>query len=229
MMRYLYGGGIILYDLFLCSKRLRSTIVMTFWGLLKFETHLYNLVYSLYPYNPCTVYLPTLGWFFMVNVGKYTIHGWYGIVSIMMFVWDVCWEHALISIEYVSFRWQIPLVIKKWRKPPALSTDFGGSCKKVVAKNHRIGKCLFRLHTRYSPCLRLGFIESLQPITRTRIILRVLKTQILFANLFTIKLGGVIIPQFEDGLYFIQIGWQKKHQLLGCPWYLVPKLVPQYK
>ena len=25
------------------------------------------------------VYLPTLGWFFTVNVGKYTIHGFYGI------------------------------------------------------------------------------------------------------------------------------------------------------
>ena len=24
------------------------------------------------PYNPCMVYLPTFGWFFMVNVGKYT-------------------------------------------------------------------------------------------------------------------------------------------------------------
>ena len=36
---------------------------------------------SHFPYHPCMVYLPTFGWFFMVNVGKYTIHGSYGFVS----------------------------------------------------------------------------------------------------------------------------------------------------
>ena len=40
------GGGIILYDLFLCSKRLKSTIATVFWWFLKYETHLYNLVYT---------------------------------------------------------------------------------------------------------------------------------------------------------------------------------------
>ena len=54
-------GGVILYVFFLCSKRLRSAVVMAFWGFLKFETLLYNLVYSLYPYHPCMVYLPSLG------------------------------------------------------------------------------------------------------------------------------------------------------------------------
>ena len=36
-------------------------------------------VYHVYPWDPCMVYIyiPTFGWFFMVNVGKYTIHGPY--------------------------------------------------------------------------------------------------------------------------------------------------------
>ena len=29
------------------------------------------------------VYLPTFGVFFVVNVGKYTIHGWHGLVLLM--------------------------------------------------------------------------------------------------------------------------------------------------
>ena len=33
-----------------------------------------------YPYHPCMVYLPIYIWLiFMVNVGKYTIHGSYGL------------------------------------------------------------------------------------------------------------------------------------------------------
>ena len=38
----------------------------------------------LYPYNPCMVYLYIYIWLiFMVNIGKYTIHGWYGINDTM--------------------------------------------------------------------------------------------------------------------------------------------------
>ena len=38
-----------------------------------------------FPYHPCMVYLPTFWLFFnrkiWLNVGKYTIHGWYGIIT----------------------------------------------------------------------------------------------------------------------------------------------------
>ena len=37
------------------------------------------LHFESFPYHPCMVYLPTFGWFFLVNIGKYPIHGWYGI------------------------------------------------------------------------------------------------------------------------------------------------------
>ena len=34
----------------------------------------------IYPYHPCMIYLPNCPWLiFMVNVGKYTIRGCYGI------------------------------------------------------------------------------------------------------------------------------------------------------
>ena len=34
---------------------------------------------SYYPYAPCTEYLPTFGWFCSANVGKYSIHGAFGL------------------------------------------------------------------------------------------------------------------------------------------------------
>ena len=50
-------------------------------SLLKF--HQYELLGKLIshiPYHPCMVYLPTYIWLLlMLNVGKYTIYGWYGI------------------------------------------------------------------------------------------------------------------------------------------------------
>jgi len=36
-----------------------------------------NPIWGTNPYHPGMVYLPTFN-IFMVNVGKYTIHGWYG-------------------------------------------------------------------------------------------------------------------------------------------------------
>ena len=38
-----------------------------------------HCIIYIYPYHPCKVYLPTLVVDFMVNVGKYTIPGFYGI------------------------------------------------------------------------------------------------------------------------------------------------------
>ena len=61
--------------------------VKIFWNVLELHpTSKSKLVVLLYA-NPCMVllylkYLPTFDhWFFMVNVGKYTIHGWYGICN----------------------------------------------------------------------------------------------------------------------------------------------------
>ena len=46
-----------------------------------------------YPYHPCMVYLPIYIWLiFMVNVGKYTIHGSYGLWSgTVCFHWLCRW------------------------------------------------------------------------------------------------------------------------------------------
>ena len=49
------------------------------WPIFSMEDCCWVKSVSIYPIPSMgLVYLPTFGWFFMVNVGKYTIHGWYG-------------------------------------------------------------------------------------------------------------------------------------------------------
>ena len=42
-----------------------------------------TIIVEKYPPDPCMVYFPTFGWF--LNVGKYTIHGSYGVYGILLF------------------------------------------------------------------------------------------------------------------------------------------------
>ena len=56
-----------------CFSKLSTNQVSPSWTGF-FRTSVPNVKLQ-HPYHPCMVYLPT---FSMVNVGKYTIHGWYG-------------------------------------------------------------------------------------------------------------------------------------------------------
>ena len=79
---------------------LAGSVTVFFGGRIGFKGILIiNNCISIFPYHPCMVYLPTFGcflWKNLVNVGKYTIHGWYGICLLnlketqMLHVWNIC-------------------------------------------------------------------------------------------------------------------------------------------
>ena len=58
-----------------------------------------------YPYHPCMVYLPIYIWLiFMVNVGKYTIHGSYGLWSgTVCFHWLCRWIKPKSTTPWLWF------------------------------------------------------------------------------------------------------------------------------
>ena len=54
------------------------------------------------PYHPCRVYLPTLWLIFMVNVGRYTIHGWYVCKENNNLVCHISFHHQEMSFFKMS-------------------------------------------------------------------------------------------------------------------------------
>ena len=91
---------------------------------------------SHYPYHPCMVYLPTFGCFLrwnMGNVGKYTIHGCYGLFAgfqkmCQVVVWDFWTINSSIEPKYsrknISNQRAYPPGV--WHHRQWISTNLGG-------------------------------------------------------------------------------------------------------
>ena len=59
-----------------CFRFLSEWPTALLWFLV-LSSYMYNISHMIHVY-PCMAYSPTFGWFLMVNVDKYTIHGSYG-------------------------------------------------------------------------------------------------------------------------------------------------------